>query len=81
MSNNSKPELIIFKAILKDNKIWFERNSSHIPTLSYVLKQLDYDITELQALEKAQQEMAKQGIIQKATNMTLNQLLRRGHKR
>jgi len=79
MSNNQKPELIIFKAVLKDNKIFFERNSSHIPTLDYVVNELQYNIIELRTIEKTKQELAKQSKIIKPGGLI--DFLRRGNKR
>jgi len=73
---NNKPEQVIFKATLKDKRITFERNTSHIPTLDHIVNQLYYDIIELRALEKAKQEQGS--LIQKASDMTLGKFLKRG---
>lgn len=82
--NNKKQEYpkLIFKAEIiilpNGNKdIQFECKTNHIPTLDTISGELDYYITELRAIKKAKNEMAKQGIIQKASQMTLQNLLRR----
>jgi len=88
MSNNNGkvaqdqeyPQLI-FKAELvkKDDKliVEFVRKTNHIPTLDYVVNELQYNIIELRAMEKTKQEKAKLGILTKGPIMSLNEFLKR----
>lgn len=77
MSDNGNPSLI-FKVELVDKKIIITNNSKHIPTLSYISKELDYDIIELQAIERMKKEIEKKKLIQVALPDFLTRL--RGKK-
>jgi hypothetical protein len=74
--DNNKHQIIFQAYRTKDNKIVFERNSNHIPTLDYIANQLFYDIMELRAIQKTKQDIKDKPLIQNVSDF-----LKRGRKR
>ena len=68
----------MLRVYLKDNKIYFQLNCNHIPTLDYIINQLHYDTTELRAMAKTKAELKKANIL-KADSSSVN-FLRRGKR-
>jgi len=76
----NEPQLI-FKAELieKDGKndIQITNNSSHVPTLSILLTELQYIITELKAMERTKREIESMPQIQMPKGNIIDFLKRR----
>ena len=70
MGDNNNPEQVIFKVVLKDKNIVFQRHSDHIPTLDHIVNQLHYDIIELRAIAKTKKELNKPIMTMKDTPIT-----------
>ena len=83
--DNGKEPKLIFSAeqiTLPDGKldIRFTCKTKHIPTLDTIYNELNYHIIMLRAENKTKQTLANQKIIQGATTLTLDQILKRGQR-
>jgi len=61
--NGDNKDLIIKAEYNKETKsIEITRHSEHIPTLAHVIKQIDYDLTELIAKDRVKRDMKRVSI-------------------
>lgn len=58
--NGDNKQLVLKVELNKETKeLEITRHSEHIPSLAYIIKQLDYDLTELIAKDRVKRDMKR----------------------